>query len=284
MIFSLLSVLFFTSCEEDETILDSEFRIEFSDGTQITANNILYCDSSTHLLFLKGNLELSQSVSDFNLVVNNDTVFNGIIHSCVLSSPPPLPHYISDCFLYGNNILEIGFYGDSNDLRNDPRIINALKNRNLLRNGIGCTIDNIGINPQDNSSQVICTITLKNNDDVDYYIPDPGKMGDLHFSYFTGGLTIKNTNTKISYPLRWSVPYPEWNNISIDDLSVLKKNSTVTFTFQSSDYHKMDPGNYSARFRFCGITHHTADFNLNQENGRIWVGAIISTFNNIIVE
>jgi hypothetical protein len=99
-----LSQMILTGCEKDETKWKSEFKIEFSDGTLLAENNISCYDSSTHLVFLKKDFELNQSVSDFHVVINNDTVFNGVIHSCVLSSPPPLPHYIMDCFLHGNNI------------------------------------------------------------------------------------------------------------------------------------------------------------------------------------
>jgi hypothetical protein len=70
----------------------------------------------------------------------------------------------------------------------------------------------------------------------------------------------------------------------MEDFSLLKKNSKKTYTFQASDYYKMEAGIYSAKFQFCGTKHHTPDFTLNQEEGRIWIGTIISTIDNIIVE
>ena len=153
-----------------------------------------------------------------------------------------------------------------------------------MRNGISCTIDAVEITPLDDYSLITCTITLENHDGVNYYILDPAKMGDLHFNYFTGGVTFKNTETKVRYPLRWSVPYAEWDNIAMDYFSLLEKNSRVTLTFQSSDYHRMETGSYSASFRFCGTKHHTPEFNLNQTGGRIWVGNIHSAIDDVIVE
>lgn len=283
--FIILTIAFITGCDKaDEPNPDPAFRIEFSDGTQITENNISYYDSSTHLLFLKTDVELGQSVSRFYVFTGNDTVYSGVIHSCLFSSMPKTPHFLTDCFHYGKNILEMGFYGNSKDLRNDPRIINALKSRNLLRNGISCTIATVEITPLENYSQVACTITLQNHDDTGYYILDPAKMGDLHFNYFTGGLILRNMETKVHYSLRWSAPYAEWDDITMDHFYFLGKNSKVTFTFQSSDYNRMEQGSYFARFSFCGPSHLTSEFDLNQPAGRIWVGTIASTFDGIIVE
>jgi hypothetical protein len=58
----------------------------------------------------------------------------------------------------------------------------------------------------------------------------------------------------------------------------------TTKTFQSSDYSKMEAGRYSARFRFCGTEHCTPGINLDQNEGRIWVGSILMTADNILIE
>ena len=109
-------------------------------------------------------------------------------------------------------------------------------------------------------------------------------MGDLDFNYFTGGLTLQNMDTKLTHLLRWSVQSGTWSNINLDDLSLLKKGSKVTYTFQSSDYYKMEPGKYSARFRFCGTEQCTPNINLNQKEGRVWVGQMLSEIDNIMIE
>ncbi len=281
----LLSILLFSSCEKENTLnLNNEFKIEFNDGKIITEKDILFYDRSTHLMYLKSDLQLSQNTTDFNVLISEDTIYSGIIYSCALSSMPPSPYFIVDCFPYGNDILEIGYYGESNDLRNDQRIINAFENSDLLRNGISCKIDKVEIQSFENYSQVICTITIQNNDNINYYILDPKKMGDLDFNYFTGGLTLQNIDTKLTYPLRWSVQSGTWSNINIDDLSILKKGSKVTYTFQSSDYDKMKIGKYSARFRFCGTKHCTPNINLNQKDGRVWVGQMLSKIDGIMIE
>src|SRR4030042_6545828 len=206
-IFSIVSILelilslFLISCDPESNInrSDSEFKVEFSDSTLITEDNLLFYDSSTYLLFLKGDFDFNQTMSGFNVLVDNDTIYQGIIYPCALSAPPPSPYYILDCFLYGNDIIEIGCYGESNDLRNDQRIISALKNSNLLLNGITCRIDSIKVNSFSDYSEVTCTITIKNNDTITYYILDSQKMGELDFNYFTGGISFQNIEKR----LRW---------------------------------------------------------------------------------
>jgi hypothetical protein len=285
IILGLLSVLSLPSCENENALNSSdEFRILFNDGTAITTDDILFYDSSTHLVYLKSGLELNPGITDFYVSVAGDTIYHGIIYSCLLSSMPPSPYYIVDCFQYGNKIIEIGYIGEESDLRNDPEIITALKNSNRLRNGLSVRFDNVAIQSFTDHSRVTCTITIQNNDNLNYYILDPEKMGDLDFGYFTGGVILENRDTRLSYPLRWSAQSGTWSNLNVNDMSLLRKGSKVTYTFRSSDYNKMEAGRYSARFRFCGTEHCTPGLNLNQKDGRIWVGSILLTTNDILVE
>ena len=285
-ILELILSLFLISCDPESNInrSDSEFKVEFSDSTLITEDNLLFYDSSTYLLFLKRDFDFNQSMSGFNVLVDNDTIYQGIIYPCALSAPPPSPYYILDCFLYGNDIIEIGCYGESNDLRNDQRIISALKNSNLLLNGITCRIDSIKVNSFSDYSEVTCTITIKNNDNINYYIIDPKKMGELDFNYYTGGLSFQNIDTKVNSFLRWSISNPDFGNITINDFSILTGGSEVTYIFKSSDYYKMDKGIYKVQFRFCGTKENTSEFDLNQKDGRIWVGDVKACIDSILVE
>jgi len=286
----ILAVMVFSSalisCEPliETNVKGSEFTIEFSDGTVLGGNDIMFYDSSAHLLFLKKDLEFKQAVTGFNVLVNNDIIYQGTIFPCYLSSRP-LSHYsISDCFFYGKNIIEFNCYPDTNDLRNDPRIIKSLVGSGLLHRGLSCSIDNIKVNSFDNYSEVVCAITIKNNDNISYYILDPVKMGDLDFNCYTGGLSFQNVNTRVNSFLRWSVPNSDWANLTMNDFSILTGGSEVKYTFKSSDYHKMEKGTYKAQFRFCGLKYDMSEFNLSQNDGRIWVGDVKSGMSNILVE
>jgi hypothetical protein len=272
------------SCETDTNLNHSVFRLEFSDGTEIVKSDIQFYDSATHFIFLKKNLDFNQTISGFSVLVNNDTIYKGIKHSCMLSTRPPSTFFITDCFFYGNDIVDIGFYPYSNDLRNDQRIIDALKDDNLLRNGLSCSIDSIKVNSFDDYSEVFCKITITNHDKINYYVLDPGKMGELDFNYFTGGLLFQNIDTKLSSFLRWSISNPDWGDLTMNDFTILSGNSKISYTFKSSDYYKMDKGFYKATFSFCGTKHNTKDFDLVQDDGRIWVGSASSEMDSIVVK
>ena len=286
LITGLFLSIILISCQKDNDEIDKDisgFSIEFSEGTTITEKDILYYDISTHILYLKEKLTLKQGASLFNVLVDSVVIYQGVIHPSVLSTPPSQPIFISDNSMYGNDIIQIGCYDGLSDKRSDQRIINALENSNLLHYGLKCTIDSINVTSYEDYSKVTCTITIKNNDQFNYYILDLTKMGDLKFNYYTGGLTFKNIETKISSFLRWSIPC-DWSNLSLEDLSLLKSGEQINYTFESSDYYKMDTGTYEANYSFCGTRHNTSNFELNQKDGRIWVGRIPYSFNNIIVD
>jgi hypothetical protein len=282
----LFIISFLSCCEKEGSEInnDPDFSIIFSDEITIFEKDILFYDSSTHILFLKKELNLEEFEDGFTVMVDNDTIYQGIIYPSALSAPSPQPLFVSDHSLYGNDIIHIGCSIDSFDFRNDQRIINALEISDLLHHGLKCSIDSINVQSFDDYSKVICTIKIKNNDNINYYILDPQKMGELDFNYYTGGLIFKNNETKISSFLRWSISNPEWSILTMDDFSILKSNKEVSYTFKSSDYYRMDKGIYEARFSFCGTKHNSSEFSLDQKDGRIWVGCVPSVLDNIIVE
>lgn len=274
------------SCESENLVDadDPEFKVEFSDGTVISERDLAFYDSSTHLLFLNKDFALGQDFSGFSVLVNNDTVYNGIIYPCLLSAPPSESFFIPDCYSYGNHIVELGYYSYTKDLRNDQQIIDALERSNLLHHGLSCRIKNINVTPYDDYAEVVYAVTIKNNDNFDYYIPDPEKMGESDFNYYTGGLFFGNLDTHVSSFLKWSIPNPDWNNITFHDLSVLAHGSEVTYTVRSADYYKMEKGIYSALFRFSGIKNVTTSFGLNPFNRRVWIGDVEASIDSVIVE
>ena len=280
--------LFFVSCESlHNSDLDrSGFRLVFNEGTEITGSDVQSYDSATHLLFLKKDLHINQQMTAFSVLVSGDTIYKGIKHSCYLSSWPPETFFVGDCYFYGHKVLALEYYPHGDDVRNDPRIINAFKQAGLLRNGIKCKIDSLKIKRFDSSSEVVCSITLTNYDAFSYYILDPHKMGEPHFSYFTGGVTLQNNLSRESSFLRWSVSYPEYGTLSAGDYSILPGNSKLSFTFSSADYYKMEAGTFSAFFRFKGVHNLSGDGDpaLDQKKAKIWIGEDRAILNDITVE
>lgn len=286
IVIGFLIFMISNSCDSDPDIelIDSELSIEFSDGTIITENEIEFYDSSTHTFFLKSDLITETTITDFKIRVDTDSILGGVFHSCILSSMPPAPYYISDCFFSGHDVLTIGYYGTGENGLNDSRILNSLMDSNQFRKGLSCQIDNVRVIVTDGQTDVVCTITIKNNDSIAYYITDVNKMGDQYYTDYSGGLYFSNINTGLSSFIKDSNSDRQRDDIKIDDLSKLEANSEVTYTYTSRKYHEIPAGEYRVRARFMGIVYTASDFELNQDNGRIWVGEIYSYKDGVIIE
>lgn len=286
LIFGFFIGMIINSCDNEPNIdlNDSELTIEFSNGELLTENDIEFYDSSTNTYFLKSNLLSDTQITDFKIQVNSDSVLGGGLHLCVLSSMPPTPYFITDCFFSGRNILRIGYYGNGENLLNDSRIINSLEESNQFRHGLSCQIDSIKVIKSENQTDVICSITITNHDDISYYIPDLNQMGEQYYTDYTGGLSFYNLNTGMRSFIKDSNSNRFRDDINIDDLAILEANSKVTYTYKSRNYHEIPNGIYSVRSRFMGIVYTAADFDLNQDNGRIWVGEIEVSKAGIIIE
>ena len=293
-IIGLLINLFFNSCDSDEDTIsiNSGFSIEFSDGTIIYEKDIFFYDSSTCILFLKDDIYFSYRenesghilTNEFTVFVDDDTIYQGIMYpyDYAMAAGPSMPFYIyRDINNFDNSILQIQFLGYSNDFRNDPRIIMALEKSNLLNHGISFTIDSVNVIPNDNFSyKVSCVITIKNHDLINYYVLDPKKMGESYFSYYNGGLIFYNKETDYSYYLE-GIYHSEWGSITIDDFSILKGGSEITYAFSSTDYRQIYSGLYKCSF---SLKYKGSNFNLDRGDSRIWIGEVYSSVDNIVVE
>lgn len=286
MVIGFLIIMISNSCDSDPDVElnESELSIEFSDGTILTENEIEFYDSSTYTFFLKTNLVSENALTDFKISVDTDSILGGVFHSCVLSSMPPTPYYISDCFFSGHDVLTIGFYGTGENVLNDSRILNSLMESNQFRSGLSCRIDSVRVIESGGQTDVISKITIKNNDNIAYYIPDVNKMGDLYYTDYSGGFSFTNKNTGLSSFIKNSNSDRQRDDIKIEDLSILEANSEVTYTYTSRNYHEIPSGEYTVRVRFMGIIYTASDFELNQDNGRIWVGEIVSYKDGVVIE
>ncbi|MCG8700030.1 MAG: hypothetical protein MI922_18385 [Bacteroidales bacterium] len=283
---SLLAFALIISCESDTNDPPpySDLSINLSNGTTITKNDIDFYDASTGTYFLKSEISTDAPYTHFNICVDKDTILKGSVHLCTISSFPSTTHYITDCFFAGRKILKIGYHGTGEDLRNAPQIIASLKESNQFRNGLSLKIDSLEILlPASNSNEVLCTITITNNDDIAYYIPDPGKMGDCNYTVYTGGLSFIAQESGINSFIKDLNCYTNEFNLNMNHLSLLPANSEVTFTYASQKYHPITKGNYKVIARFTGV-YYTAEFELNQEDGRVWVGEIHAYKEGFIVE
>ena len=152
--FVIIGILFpGISCEKESS---GVFHMKISDGTGITEDDIMFYDSSTCILFLEEKIYLSYQEPDsgrlfrneFSVFVDDKEIYSGLIfpEEIITCAGPPRTYIIQrDKDVLDRSVMEIAFAGESPDLRNDPRIIDALESDGLLRSGISFTIDQVEV-------------------------------------------------------------------------------------------------------------------------------------------
>ncbi len=118
---------------------------------------------------------------------------------------------------------------------------------------------------------VILELELRNEDPVNYYYWDPEKLGMECYHYVTNGLRLLD---EIGQSYKHHVQALSWAHADPDRMSLLESDSSVVLTITYEHFDELRPGNYSAQFRFPGPYKVESREDLDQENGRIWLGEI----------
>jgi hypothetical protein len=154
----------------------------------------------------------------------------------------------------------------NNDPREDPRIVEALKKYGQFRHGLQCEILSFWYNAVDG---VILELELRNEDPVNYYYWDPAKLGMEHYHWVTNGLFLRDESGQ-SYTHH--VNSLSWATAGPDRMSLLESDSSVILTITYEAFDEVPPGSYTAYFEFPGPHKVESREDLDQENGRIWLG------------
>lgn len=194
------------------------------DTAWISGDDIEFYDYSTHCIYLSKEKnefftkELSISMNDQPFVVkaNNKRCYIGSFHSGAMSLAPTKPHIdeISTMF-FPTDVLYINPGWDSVDERNNTEIEISLKNMNKLHSGITIHIENIQVVDNSDTSSVLYTYELVNNDIDDLYVLDPDKMGSDLFHYFTNGIDFRNDDGYFSSEyknVKQPEPFDSWQS------------------------------------------------------------------------
>ena len=277
------------SCELSDSEEDPGDVKKDSVGTDILlsiGNNITFdysdiesYDSSAHILYFRYNHPEFDKLrqSSFVFYADGDSVYKGQLWPGYLSSFPSGPYIPSVPLNYQNYALGIEYFkNDQPDLRNDPRIIQNLKKRDLLHSGLS-----VALNPPEISGPLCrLSFTVTNMDKSVLLILDPDKMGHRLFHYFTNGLYLLNlaNNTVINSVLESQTPVP-WNGWSMDWLTQLNPGETKNYTVSYSFDTIIGTGDYLAFLEYPGLSYQVSSFDLFQAKGRIWLGNITATRN-----
>ena len=173
--------------------------------------------------------------------------------------------------------MNVPLFAPLDDPRYDSRIVEALKKYNQFRHGLQCEIFSFWYSAEDG---VILELELRNEDPVNYYYWDPEKIGMECYHYVTNGLFLRDeagqSYTHHVQSLSWAWADP-------DRMSVLESDSSVILTITYEQFDELPPGNYLAHFRFPGPFDVENREDLDQENGRIWLGDI-DLYSEVVIQ
>jgi hypothetical protein len=268
------------SCEKnnnDSEITDG-FKLAIGNSLIYNSNQIDFYDFSSHLIYLKtGNFKFSD-FGGFSVAVDNEVIYTGQMLPLYSSFFPTGPFISCAPAFYDDFIIPIGFVqltdseGYTNeDPRNDIRVIEALKKYNQYREGLSLEIISL---EKLSSNKLVMTFQITNHDSDALLILDPEKMGIDTFHYFTNGLTIVD-NLNNSYTHRITPAHPDsYNSWDTDWFASIQGNATKIITITYNDFESFPSGQYSARFAYPGMGHQIDKEDLEQSNGRIWLGEL----------
>jgi hypothetical protein len=271
-------ILTLSSCESNLfNNTDDGYLLKVDNGPEYKYSDIELYDSSTHILYFKTSHHdlITEKSATFSVLADGEEIYRGVFWPAYSSSLPYgafIGSYLTS--FYPENVLRIGFIvidNEPEDKRNDPRIISALKEHNLLHSGLSASINSISIK----GTQLNFNFTVTNKDETDLLILDPEKTGPSLFHYFTNGLFIRTlTHEEVfSGSVPAEIPSP-WNSWKPGWLSELKSGDSRQFSMNYIIKSSIDPGVYLASFEFPGLAFQVTRDQLWQGNNRIWLGDI----------
>jgi len=269
LFFGIIGLLTATSCEK----LDNEVFFKIGNGHEYKFSDIELYDSSTHILyFRKEHDEFNDILANtFAFMDDGEVIYQGSFVPGYSSSIPNGPFIMSPP-MYGNYALRIdNWHSDKPDIRNDSRMINILKQNDLLHTGLAVSSSSIEIT----GTRLTFNFTVTNQDQSDLMIIDLNKTGPNLFHYFTNGLSIYDLahNEVFSSNIQHQTPDP-WNSWKIDWLTELKSGDSKQFTINYTITDPINPGDYDTTFEFPGLAYQVTKDQLYQGNNRIWLGDI----------
>lgn len=279
LIIITIIILTLISCESLFNDSSDEYIFKTDGGLEYKYSDFELYDSSTHIFYFKSNHPefKTENSSAFSLFANGKEIYQGVFWSMVSSSMPYGPFIYSSFSFYQDYAFRIDLLRIDNqppDTRNDPRLIEALKNHDLLHSGLSASISAIDIV----GSLFILKFSVINKDESNLLILDPVKMGINLFHYYTNEPLLYNTTESKVYNCSIDHEKPPYNAYwSSDWLSELEPGESRQFTLKFSLLSTLNPGIYQVSYEFPGLTRQISKDQLYQDNKRIWLGDITMT-------
>ena len=246
------------------------------EGVVLNHKDIEYYDFSTHMIYLKEGISLTEDVleSGVNAVYAGGEKIYDLAVMDPWDSYMPSGPLLWNWTYFGDFVIHIDLLipvspGSNEDPREDERVVKALARYGQFHSGLACEIVEIR---RVEAGHLELELELSNEDVYPYLYPDPEKMGTDLYHYFTNGLSLRSAEEVNYYPqIVPETPDPEgeWNPVW---LSVIGSGEVVTLTIDYPHFNDVPPGEYTAYFRFPGENYHLTRDDLVQEQGRIWMG------------
>ncbi len=280
--FLLFIVFLAISCEKNKTDSLDGFCIVSNNKVVISHNDFEYYDYSSHLIYMNNNKSFANDISEigaFTVYADGIEIYSGQLLPMYSSFLPSGPVIRSQPSFYGDYIIPIGFIQIIDSLgnaipdpREDVRIVEALQRYNQYHSGLSCEINSVQYSSQNN---VVIELQLSNNDSFNYYYLDPNKMGIGLFHYFTNGLFIRDFRNKkvCTHKIETIQPEP-WDTWKTEWLSLIKSNETKIITLTYDSFENVLSGQYKATFEFPGLSFQIDKDDIQQNNGKIWLGEL----------
>ncbi len=269
-------ILVLTSCERNSFISDAGF-FKMDNGLEYRYSDFELYDSSTHIYYFRNDRPdfRTTKVTTFSLVAYGEEVCKGVFYPPYSSSLPYGAYIDSFSSLLQGYAFRLDFMfidGKPVDTRNDPLIIEALREHGLLHSGLSLVINSVEMT----GNRLTFKFTLANKDETDLLIIDPDKTGLNLFHYFTNGLYLRDNSNNFIFSKGISSQAPDpWNSWDIAWLSVLKSGESRQFTFNYPLSSPLAPGEYKAIFSYPGIEYQKISRDqLWQGTSRVWLGDV----------
>jgi len=255
----------------------------------VSQGNIQMYDTSSHVIYLNESISIPDMVSVFGkpFVVATDTIrhYLGVLWPMYSSGSYCGPIIdVGPRFLYPYDIIKIstGRIPMTHDFRLNDTIIQTLKDYNVFHAGISFKIDSVAILENDsvkNDCTISFTIKVVNNDELNFYVFDPVKMGDVFYWYQNNLYFKRNDNY---YESNIGGVKPEGDVDKLSWFTKIESKDSVSWTLEKKGYPYIPPGDYQCSFTYWGLNSSSKSFR-EQPDGRIWMGKIKANY-SITVE
>ncbi len=272
-------------------------ELQLQDEPWLSVEDIEFYDYSTHCIYLKddkssffnslGSMPVVPLVAGgkpFVVVADQERCYLGTFHSMISCSMPSTPNINDgDLFRYPEDVIHIARTNiTDSDVRGDTRIRDALIKAGIFHEGLRVQLQSVEVINQPDTSTVIYTFSITNNDDDDLYVPDPTLMGSKLFHYYTNGVVLENQDNHFWSEYKTTEgpdPFYSWD---AEWYGRVKSKSSIQREVTLKGYPPIPTGTYSCYFTYSGPMRIERDKRI-LSGGRLWLGEIKSNMITVSV-